>query len=130
MAVKLEPIPGSYLIQFCYFILQKEKRHCFHASGRGYCAATIMEKLHSVVETSAINRSLIAWIIALFGLTSLGVLYLILTGVDQSKDFSPALILIGYAPSFAALCVVGFLHGVLVSSGMHWLWLARCCWCS
>ncbi len=70
-----------------------------------------MEKPKSVVDTSAINRSLIAWIIALFGLTGLGVLTLILTGVDQRKDFSPAILLIGYAPSLAALCVVGSLSG-------------------
>jgi membrane protease YdiL (CAAX protease family) len=70
-----------------------------------------MEKPKSVVGTSAINRRLIAWIIVLFGLTGLGVLFLILTGVDQSKDFSPAILLIGYAPSLAALCVVGFLYG-------------------
>jgi membrane protease YdiL (CAAX protease family) len=70
-----------------------------------------MEQSKSVAETSAINRSLIAWIIALFGLTFLGVLYLILTGVDQSKDFSPANLLIVYAPSLAALCVAGFLPG-------------------
>lgn len=70
-----------------------------------------MEKTNRIVETSALNRRLIAWIIILFGLTGLGVIYLILTDVDQSKDFSPAIILIGYAPSFAALGVVGYLRG-------------------
>lgn len=64
-----------------------------------------------MVNTSGINRHLIAWIIVLFALTGLGVLFLILTDVDQSKNFSPAILLIAYAPSFAALCVVGFFSG-------------------
>jgi membrane protease YdiL (CAAX protease family) len=77
-----------------------------------------MRELNSPVETSAISRSLITWVVALFGLTGLGVLYLILTGVDQSKDFSPAIILIAYAPSLAALCTAGFLPG---AGGVGWL---------
>ncbi|HEY7413621.1 MAG TPA: type II CAAX endopeptidase family protein [Ktedonobacteraceae bacterium] len=70
-----------------------------------------MEESNSIVNTSVINRHFIAWIIVLFALTGLGVLFLILTDVDQSKNFSPAIILIAYAPSFAALCVVGFFSG-------------------
>ncbi|HEX7736275.1 MAG TPA: type II CAAX endopeptidase family protein [Ktedonobacteraceae bacterium] len=70
-----------------------------------------MEKTATITENATRNRSLIAWVIVLFGLTGLGVLYLIFTGVDQRKDFSPAIILIGYAPSLAALCVVGFSSG-------------------
>lgn len=70
-----------------------------------------MEKPKDIVERSSINWSLIAWSTALFGLTGLGVLILILTDVDQRKDFSPAILLIGYAPSLAALCVVGWLSG-------------------
>src|SRR2546429_3836998 len=70
-----------------------------------------MRELNSPVETRAISRSLITWVVALFGLTGLGVLTLILTGVDQSKDFSPAIILIAYASSLAALCTAGFSSG-------------------
>lgn len=70
-----------------------------------------MEKPDNIAENAIRNRRLIAWTIALSGLTGLGVLYLIFTGVDQSKDFSPAIILIAYAPSLAALCVAGFLSG-------------------
>ncbi|HET8839967.1 MAG TPA: hypothetical protein VFN35_00810, partial [Ktedonobacteraceae bacterium] len=71
-----------------------------------------METSNNRVKTSAINGSLFAWIIAFFGLTGLGVLILQLTGVDQRRDFSPAIILIAYSPSFAALCVVGLFHGI------------------
>lgn len=70
-----------------------------------------MIKPNNTPEISAISRSLIIWVVILFGLTGLGVLSLILTGVDQSKAFSPAILLIGYAPSLAALCTVGFLSG-------------------
>jgi len=100
-----------------------------------------MIKPNNTPEISAISCSLIIWVVILFGLTGLGVLSLILTGVDQSKAFSPAILLIGYAPSLAALCTAGFLsgaggvrccdqlgNGALVSSGMPWFCLARWCW--
>ncbi len=90
---------------------RKEKRHFSRTLGRGRNAATIMIKPNNTPEISAISCSLIIWVVILFGLTGLGVLSLILTGVDQSKAFSPAILLIGYAPSLAALCTAGFLSG-------------------
>lgn len=65
-------------------------------------------------EDSVVGGGVVAWVILLFGLTGLGALSFILAGVDPSAPpplFVIAVVLIGYAPSLAALGSVGFVTG-------------------
>jgi membrane protease YdiL (CAAX protease family) len=50
-----------------------------------------------------INPRFAVWTTTLGTLTALGVLILHLTGVNQDRDFSPAIVLIGYSASLAAI---------------------------
>lgn len=54
-----------------------------------------------------INQALTVWGALLFGLTGLGIVWLWLTSVNPDTDFSPAIILIAYAPSLAAVLAAG-----------------------
>ncbi|WP_165422824.1 CPBP family intramembrane glutamic endopeptidase [Ktedonosporobacter rubrisoli] len=62
------------------------------------------------VEPSAIGPCLLAWAGAFLGLSALGLLIFLLT---DGKDFSsPAIILIGFTPSLAALAIASLWFGV------------------
>lgn len=52
-----------------------------------------------------INHCLIAWALVLFGFVAAAVTWLWATAVNPDTDFSPAIILIAYSPSLAALLV-------------------------
>lgn len=59
--------------------------------------------------SSVRSRSLLVWIVAFLSLTGLGVLSFLLTG---GKDFSsPAIIVIGFAPSLMAIATTGYFFG-------------------
>ena len=55
------------------------------------------------------RRGLLLWGALLFGLTTLGVVWLRTSGVNPADGFSPAIILIAYSPSLAALVTAGVL---------------------
>jgi len=65
------------------------------------------------------------WLLILAGLTGSGVLILNMTGVDQDRDFSPAIVLIAYSASLAALittavCRGDFTVGSLLRQTLKW----------
>ncbi|MGZ6392310.1 MAG: CPBP family intramembrane glutamic endopeptidase [Ktedonobacterales bacterium] len=65
-------------------------------------------------EDSAVGCGIVVWVILLFGLTGIGVLSFILAGVDPGAPpplFFIAIVLIGCAPSLAALGNAGFVTG-------------------
>ena len=62
--------------------------------------------------TDVVYRNLIAWAVLLFGLTAIGVLWLRLTNFNFATDFSPAIIVIAYSSSLAALFVSALLPGI------------------
>lgn len=57
------------------------------------------------------NNLLIIWTAILFGLTALAVVWLRSAGVNPDTGFSPAIIIIAYAPSLAALLALGWAQG-------------------
>lgn len=59
-----------------------------------------------------VYRSLITWAVTLFGLTAVSVLWLRLANFNFATDFSPAIIIIGYSSSLAALFVSALLPGI------------------
>lgn len=70
------------------------------------------------ITNKATSSAIVAWCVGFFTLTGLGVAWLWQTGVDPTKDFSPAIILIGYSPALAALGVAGALKG---TQSLGWL---------
>lgn len=64
-----------------------------------------------VLKHASARCGLIAWAVVLFGVTILGAAALVILGVDPREDFSPVIVLIAYAPTFAALCIAGALGG-------------------
>jgi membrane protease YdiL (CAAX protease family) len=56
-------------------------------------------------------NSLTLWIALVFGITAVSVAWLWSTGVNPMNDFSPAIIVIGYASSLAALLAMGLTRG-------------------
>lgn len=57
------------------------------------------------------RQELFIWLALLVGLTLTGVGWLIAENIDLSRDFSPAIILIAYAPSLAAIITSGITGG-------------------
>jgi membrane protease YdiL (CAAX protease family) len=62
-------------------------------------------------KTFRVGRSIAGWVIAVFGLTGLAVIWLTLAGVNPDTGFSPAIILIAYSPTLAAILVAWLLPG-------------------
>jgi membrane protease YdiL (CAAX protease family) len=62
-------------------------------------------------DAVAIYPKFVVWTSILAGLTGLGVLALNLTGINQDRDFSPAIVLIAYSASLAALLATAVCRG-------------------
>lgn len=58
-----------------------------------------------------IRTELLLWAAILGGLTVLGVVFLRVSGINPDNGFSPAILLIAYASSVAALLTTGWLYG-------------------
>lgn len=78
----------------------------------------MINPLPSSIPIKATSRALVAWCTGFSVLTGLAIMLLWLTGVDPTKDFSPAIIIISYSPALAALAIAGFLQGI---AGVTWL---------
>ena len=76
-------------------------------------------------SNNAINPRFAVWLLILAGLTGSGVLILNVTGVNQDHDFSPAIVLIAYSSSLAAViatatCRGDFSVGSLLRQTLKW----------
>lgn len=68
---------------------------------------------------------MLAWTAVLAALTSLAVLWLTKAGVNPTTDFSPAVLLVAYSPTLAAILVATVLQGF---KGQDWLWRQLAHW--
>lgn len=64
------------------------------------------------------RRAFGVWAATLFAITCLAVLYLNITNVNPDTGFSPAIVIMAYSPSLAAVMVAGLVPGSLSASAL------------
>lgn len=79
---------------------------------------------------AGVNPSFIIWLAIVGGLTGTGVLILNLTGVNQDRDFSPAIVLIAYSSSLAAVIAVALTRRESSVGSLPWqmMWRVKARW--